>query len=108
MKNKNWVLIIAVTLVITVVVGSLAVALFAGIVAMFAGDGNGEGTGTESQQVQGSGDGNEVEDHGTGEGTESGTGNGGTENSGTTETTEPADGFENNESYTMVEVPEEE
>ncbi len=102
--KKNWVLIIAVTLVITVVVGSLAVALCAGIVAIFSGNGNGEGTGTESQQVQGSGDGDEVEDLGTGEGT----GDGGASDSNASETTEAADGFENGESHTMVEVPEEE
>ncbi len=106
--KKNWALIIAVTLVITVVVGALAVSLFAGIVAIFSGNGNGEGTGTENQQAQGNGNGNEVEDLGTGEGAGNGTGDGGASDSDASETTEAADGFENSESYTMVEVPEEE
>ena len=112
--KKNVGLMIATILVIAIVIGSVGVAVFAGVVAYMSGDITEV---TETEQAQGNGSGNNVENLGganNGTGAESGNGNegqggNGGENATSGVETTIQEEYVNTEVVTgFPEVPEEE
>ena len=100
MKKKNIGLIITTAIIALVVVATLGVAIFAGVVAIFSDNGGEETTAPKTEQTTTAGEGGSTETEGTG-----GTTNNG-ETTAPTETTTAAEEFDQSESIVFPEITE--